>query len=237
MADECNENYHLGCADEHSGNVWPVGAMAVQRAAAGWAMTADLLQLDVSHHHTHTHRQTDRQTDRQTESERERGKQLQAILYGILPFDISHIQLRFTRHTSRGQVDHMHTHICTHTQHTTTHAHTHHAWPRHRPPPGLTFAAKCCNGWLFMVRGLVMGASSAGGCITLFIRLPQWHYHFMSQHTLFPTLTSVVLAPFSGHAHPWLSLLTAPCVVKCMLTALPSHFISLTDVHQPSGFS
>lgn len=29
--------------------------------------------------------------------------------------------------------------------------------PRHRPPPELTFAAKCCNGWLFMLRGLVMG--------------------------------------------------------------------------------
>lgn len=95
-------------------------------------MTADLLQLDVSHHRT------------QKERERE-SRQLDATGHiGNSTFDISHTQLRFTRPASRGQGDHIHTYAHTHTahlQHICTDTDSHQ----------LTFAAKCCNGGLFML--------------------------------------------------------------------------------------
>lgn len=135
----------------------------------------------------------------------------------------------------------MHTH--THAR-TRTHAHAKSTIsitqaPGHGPTPALTFAAECCIGCLFMLRGLLMRKSSAGGCITLFIRATQWHYPSMSRSTLLSPLTSVFLLSFSQQ--------TPPCVshsTPLLLAAPSSPFLfffsfffssSPTHAHQPSG--
>ena len=129
-----------------------------------------------------------------------------------------------------------HTHI--HKKHTCTHTHIQTHMPRHRPPPGLTFAAKCCNGWLFMLRRLVMGrvqqvaalyclSDRSSGIIT------SWaHPTLLSTAPPYICL-SVVL--FLG-THP-LSL-PPRCSLCCEMPpdcSSLSHFPP-TDVHQPSGY-
>lgn len=101
---------------------------------------------------------------------------------------------------------------------------------RHIPPPGLTFAAKSCNGWLFMFRGPLMGrvqqvatlhclSERRSGIITSWAILP------FTPH-LTHTLHLSFCRPFLG-IHPVnLCLLTAPRVVKCLLTALPLSIFS-----------
>lgn len=126
------------------------------------------------------------------------------------------------------------------TTNTKAHARTHTDFscvPVYMPPPGLTFTAKCCNGWLFMLRGLMMRgvqqvaalhclSERRSGIITSWTILNLTHKHACTHtHT-----TSVFLLSSSSHT-PFLLL----CVLRNASQLLFPFRLSPTDVLLPSG--
>lgn len=176
--------------------------MTVQRAAAGWAMTAAWC-LSSSHRRW----------------ERGGGGEEWASTRWFGPywnstFDFPHMLLRFTRQTSRGQSDYTCTYklwfFCART---------------HTPPRSDIYSWVPQRLVIYVERDHDEG-SAAGGCITLFIRATQWHYHFMDYlkpNSQACTRTQsqthyICLSIFLFFTH---SLLAALCFVKCLPTAFP----------------
>ena len=106
------------CRDERSGGIYPVGGHG---GAVGCSRLSNDCRFVAAWCLSWSHTEGERAGEREGEREKEHRQREATGHIGNSTFDISHIQLRFTRLTSRGQGDHTHVHTHTHTH---THKHT-----------------------------------------------------------------------------------------------------------------